>query len=112
MLLNELADVADRDLRIRGGIFEIQLDRAAENPAAEIDLLDRELRHLPVGVAARCDRPRDIGCNPHFDRALGVRPFGTEQKTAGEPPHPPSRGQRCASPKQPAAVDPLGLLQA
>ena len=33
-LLNELANVTDSDLRVRGGIFEIKLDRAAEDSAA------------------------------------------------------------------------------
>src|SRR3954447_13480297 len=73
-LLDQPAHVAHGYLWVRSGICEIEFDRLTEDTAALVDFLNRELSHLPVGVAGRCDRAGDISRDTHLDWAGGMAP--------------------------------------
>ncbi|MGX1071989.1 hypothetical protein AB7M45_002599 [Bradyrhizobium elkanii] len=81
--LDQLADIADRDRFVRGGVLDIELERPAEQAAGGVDLLDHHLGDVGVGVAGIGDRAGQVGRDADLDRSLGgVGPVGPDHPAA------------------------------
>ena len=106
-LLDQPAHIADGDLRIRSGIFQIELDGLAKDAAALVDFLNRKLRDLPVGIAGARDRAGDVGRDAHLDRTRGMAPRGRSSQPPAAPPIQPEAVSAAAAESMPRRVTPI-----
>ena len=109
-VLDQLADVSDRDFRIGGRVFQVKLDRLAQNSAGGVDLLDGELRHLPVGVTGRSYRAGNVSGDAHLYRTRRVSPAWAQHPATRETRNPAGCSQRACASEEITAGDVAHLI--
>ena len=81
--LDQLADIADGDRFVGGGVLDKELERPAEQAAGGVDLLDDHLGDIGVGVAGIGDRSGQVGGDADLDRTFGgIGPVGPHHPAA------------------------------